>query len=99
VPHRGRFSVEQARTRQYEPIFFSRKGLGCLGVTIVHGFYRIIENTNGRTEFVLLEVKVPIVFLGTVGFSLRTDGRYCIVNTIIVAEREIEITTDRCRTF
>ena len=28
------------------------------------------------TEFVLLEVKVPIVFLGTVGFSLRRDRRY-----------------------
>ena len=45
-------------------------------MAIVHGLYRIIENTNVYTEFVLLEVKVPIVFLGTVGFSLRRDGRY-----------------------
>jgi hypothetical protein len=24
----------------------------------------------------LLKVKVPVIFLGTVGFSLRRDGRY-----------------------
>jgi hypothetical protein len=35
------------------------------------------------TESELLEVKVPIVFLGTVGFSPRRDGRYvcCIFRT------------------
>jgi hypothetical protein len=27
-------------------------------------------------EFKLLKVKVPIIFLGTAGFSLRRDGRY-----------------------
>jgi hypothetical protein len=26
----------------------------------------------------MLEVKVPTIFLGTVGFSLRMDGRYAI---------------------
>jgi hypothetical protein len=31
-------------------------------------------------EFVLLEVKVRIVFLGTVGFSLRRDRRYYLGN-------------------
>ena len=28
------------------------------------------------TDFEMLKVKVPIIFLGTVGFSLRRDGRY-----------------------
>jgi len=27
------------------------------------------------TEFEMLKAKVPIIFLGTVGFSLRRDGR------------------------
>jgi hypothetical protein len=27
-------------------------------------------------EFKLLKVKVPMIFLGTVGFSLRREGRY-----------------------
>jgi hypothetical protein len=26
----------------------------------------------------MLQVKVPIIFLGTVGFSLRMDGRYYV---------------------
>jgi hypothetical protein len=28
------------------------------------------------TDFKLLEVKVPLIFLGMVGFSARRDGRY-----------------------
>jgi hypothetical protein len=54
-------------------------------VAIVHGLYRIIENTNVCTEFVLLEVKVPIVFLGTVepgsGWNKRTNNIRRIVVT------------------
>jgi hypothetical protein len=30
------------------------------------------------TEFDMFEVKVPIIFLGTVGFSLRREGRYSV---------------------
>jgi hypothetical protein len=29
-----------------------------------------------RTEIEMLEVKVPIIFLGTVGFSPPREGRY-----------------------
>ena len=29
-----------------------------------------------RTDFKMLEVKVPIIFSGTKGFPLRRDGRY-----------------------
>jgi len=30
------------------------------------------------TEFKMLKVKVPINFLGTVGFSQRREGRYLL---------------------
>ena len=33
-------------------------------------------NINLRTDFELFEVKVSLIFLGTVGFSVRRDGRY-----------------------
>ncbi len=29
-----------------------------------------------RTDFKILEVKVPVIFSGTEGFPLRRDGRY-----------------------
>jgi hypothetical protein len=31
------------------------------------------------TKFETHKVEVPIIFLGTVGFSLRRDGRYSLV--------------------
>jgi hypothetical protein len=37
-----------------------------------------LETFDVYTESELLEVKVPMVFLGTVGFSPRRDGRYSI---------------------
>ena len=41
-----------------------------------HDLNKSIGNIDACTESELLEVKVPIVFLGTVGFSLPRDGRY-----------------------
>jgi len=38
--------------------------------------YKNIGDVNVCTEFKLLKVKVPMIFLGTVGFSPRRDGRY-----------------------
>jgi len=38
-------------------------------------------------EFELLEVKVPMTFLGTEGFSLRRDGRYA---SALVLDRVLE---------
>ena len=35
----------------------------------------IIVSINVCTDFELLKVKVPLKFLGTVGFSLRREGR------------------------
>jgi hypothetical protein len=34
-----------------------------------------MTSDNVRVKFDLLEVKVLFIFLGTVGFSLRRDGR------------------------
>jgi hypothetical protein len=45
-------------------------------VVIIYDLYRIIANTDVWIESELSETKVPIVFPGTVGFSLRRDGRY-----------------------
>ncbi len=45
-------------------------------VAIVQDLYSLMVNINLRTDFELLEVKVSLIFLGTVGFSARRDGRY-----------------------
>src|SRR5436309_765006 len=50
-----------------------RSGNSTLGVAIAHDLYRNIVNIDVYTEFELLEVKVPIIFLGTAGFSPRRD--------------------------
>ena len=50
-------------------------GIGYLGAVIAHDLYSSIANIDVCTESELLKVKVPIIFLGTVGFSLRRDGR------------------------
>jgi hypothetical protein len=41
-----------------------------------HKLYKNIGDTDMCTNFEMLEVKVPIVFLGTVGFSPPREGRY-----------------------
>ena len=38
--------------------------------------YKVLRSLNVCIEFELLKVKVPVIFLGTVGFSARGDGRY-----------------------
>jgi hypothetical protein len=45
-------------------------------VATEHDLYKSIGDVNVCTEFEMLKVKVPINFLGTVGFSLRREGRY-----------------------
>jgi hypothetical protein len=42
-------------------------------VVTEHDIYKSIGIINMYTESELLKVKVPMVFLGTVGFSLRRD--------------------------
>jgi len=43
---------------------------------IAYNLYRVIVKINVCTDFKLLEVKVPLMFLGPVGFSTCRDGRY-----------------------
>ena len=48
-------------------------GLGCHYTLTKNRLVALIQGTNSHE---VLKVKVPIIFLGTVGFSLRRDGRY-----------------------
>ena len=40
-----------------------------------HGVCKNMRDIDPCTDFEMLKVEVPIIFLGTVGFSLRRDGR------------------------
>lgn len=43
-----------------------------------YDLYENIENINIYAEFEILKVKVPIIFLGTVGFSPPREGHYLL---------------------
>ena len=45
-------------------------------MTTSHDLYTIIGDVDAYTNFEILKVKLPIIFLGTVGFSARRDGRH-----------------------
>ena len=45
-----------------------------------HDLYNNVEDIDVCTEFKMLKVKVPVIFLGTEGFSPRRDGRYLQTN-------------------
>lgn len=62
--------------------FFSKRGLKCLGVATGHDLYKKIGDFDMCIEFEIFKVKVPINFLGTVGFSLRREGRVLIMKFI-----------------
>ncbi len=68
---RGLFA-NQARRRRCERNFLGGEGLECSE----HDLYKIMGNICVCIEFELLKVKVPSVFLGTVGFSPPGEGRY-----------------------
>jgi hypothetical protein len=40
-----------------------------------HVLYKNMGDIDVCEDFEILKVKVPIIFLGTVGFSLRREGR------------------------
>jgi hypothetical protein len=44
-------------------------------VVTEYDLYKIIRTLDVCIEFELLKAKVPVIFLGTVGFSARRDGR------------------------
>jgi hypothetical protein len=70
-----KLSANPARRRQCERNFLDGRGPKYSGVATVHNLYITIGDLDICIEFELLEVKVPIVFLGTEGFSLRRDRR------------------------
>jgi hypothetical protein len=47
-------------------------------VATEHDLYKIIGDINVCAEFEMLKIKVPIIFLGTVGFSPPREGRYLL---------------------
>lgn len=57
-------------------VFFHCKPNPCLGLAIDHDLYKKNRDIDVYTEFEMLKVKVLIIFLVTVGFSLPRDGRY-----------------------
>jgi hypothetical protein len=44
-------------------------------VATEHDLHKNMGDIDVYTEFEMLKVKVPIIFLGTVGFSLPREGR------------------------
>ena len=49
-----------------------------------HDLYKIVGDIYVYTDFKILKVKVPVIFLGTVGFSLRRDGRYYLYQLLLL---------------
>ena len=47
----------------------------CSGVATEYDLCKYMGDIDVCIDFEMLEVKVPIIFLGTAGFSLRRDGR------------------------
>ena len=56
-------------------VIFSMDGPGYSEMAMEHGLCRSTVNVDVYTEFEPLEVKVPLIFSGTVGFPRRRDGR------------------------
>jgi hypothetical protein len=48
---------------------------GCSGVAMERDVYKEIGDIDVCIKFEMLKIKVPITFLGTVGFSPRREGR------------------------
>ncbi len=53
--------------------------LECSEMATEYGKYKILVDIDVRREFHVSEVKVPVRFFGTGGFSARRDGRYSIL--------------------
>jgi hypothetical protein len=55
-------------------MILGRRGSKCLGVAIICDVYREIRDIDLCIDFEVLKVKVPLKFLGTMGFSARREG-------------------------
>jgi hypothetical protein len=56
-------------------MILGRRGSECLGVAIKRDVCKEIRDNDSCTDFEVLKVKVPFIFLGTMGFSARREGR------------------------
>jgi len=56
-------------------VIFSERGSECSGVAMERNLYKEVRDIDVYIEFEMLKVKVPIKFLGTVGFLPRREGR------------------------
>lgn len=73
---RYKYSTQIRREGDDENVIFSGGGSDCSGVATEHDLCKNIGDIDACTDFEMVEVKVPIIFLGTVGFSVRvTDVR------------------------
>jgi hypothetical protein len=59
-------------------VISGRRGLECSGLAMEHGLYQNLGDIDMCREFDKFKVKVCVIFFGTVGFSLRREGRYFI---------------------
>ena len=67
--------MDQARRRQCACNLQIEKGL-CLKVALAHYVYLMMVKFDVCEELQSLEVKVSIIFSGTVGFPPPMEGRY-----------------------
>jgi hypothetical protein len=66
---KGTYRIRKSGARATMRIEFSSgRGLEYLRLATEHDLYKTIGDIDVCTEFEILKVKVPIVFLGTVGF-------------------------------
>jgi hypothetical protein len=58
-------------------IYTAFRGRGDLATlySTEHDLCKNLGDIDACTDFEMLKVKVPIIFLGTAGFSLRREGR------------------------
>jgi hypothetical protein len=75
MPQRGTLCKSGARATT-QTYFFSERSSKCLGLAIEYDLYKEIRDIDMCIDFEMLKVKVPIRFLGTMGFSPHREGRY-----------------------
>ena len=74
IKHEWTLLMNQAKLRQRKHKISSARIKLLISNYLMLLLY-ILVNTKVGVEFEMLEVKVPLIFLGTQGFSARRDGR------------------------
>ena len=55
--------------------FFGKRGSECLGLAVEPNLYIKMRDINKCKDLEMLKFKVPVRFLGTIGFSPRWEGQ------------------------